>query len=250
MNISTTIGELAAALSKAQGAMRNAIKDSNNPFFKSKYADLASVTDACRAELSANGLAVVQLPTVRDGKMVLEYILLHASGEFIGSELEMTPVKSDPQGIGSAITYARRYTLAGIAGVATEDDDGNAASQADAKKHVSRTTEDVPLPPPPRPAAKPSVAEVASEAEASLSPKEGAVPDGCIELGRQVNFAKAFKDALPPAMRKNADEIRREWLQKQGIVDSHGVGTSRAIKIENFAEVREAAVAYAASYQL
>ena len=125
---SESIANLADALSKAQGAMRNAVKDSDNPFFKSKYADLASVADACRDELAQNNLAVCQLPTMREGKMVLEYVLMHASGEFIGSELEMTPVKTDPQGIGSAITYARRYTLAGIANVATEDDDGNAAS--------------------------------------------------------------------------------------------------------------------------
>src|ERR1051325_4719288 len=101
MTKSESIANLADALSKAQGAMKNAKKDSDNPYFKSKYADLASVSDACRNELTANGLAVVQLPTMRDGKMVLEYVLLHASGEFIGSELEMTPVKSDPQGIGS-----------------------------------------------------------------------------------------------------------------------------------------------------
>src|SRR5262245_38614194 len=111
MNRSETIGKLAEALSKAQGTMKNAVKDSDNPFYKSKYADLASVSDACKPHLAANGLAVVQLPTMREGKLVLEYAILHNSGEWIGSEIEMTPVKSDPQGIGSAITYARRYTL-------------------------------------------------------------------------------------------------------------------------------------------
>ena len=128
MNTSSSIANLAEALSKAQGAMRNAPKDSANPFFKSKYADLASVSDACRAELAANGLAVAQLPEIRDGKLVLSYVLMHASGEWISGELEMTPIKSDPQGVGSAITYARRYSLAAITGIATEDDDGNAAS--------------------------------------------------------------------------------------------------------------------------
>ena len=132
MNRSDTIGKLTEALSKAQGAMKNAVKDSDNPYFKSKYADLASVADACRSELAANGLAVCQLPTMRDGKMVLEYILMHSSGEWIGSEIEMAPVKQDPQGIGSCITYARRYTLAGVAGVATEDDDGNSLQNTNA----------------------------------------------------------------------------------------------------------------------
>ena len=145
MRSSETIGKLAEALSKAQGTMKNAIKDSDNPFFKSKYADLASVADACRAELAANGLAVSQLPEMREGKLVLTYVLMHSSGEWLSGELEMNPVKQDPQGIGSAITYARRYTLAGIAGIATEDDDGNAASgnkverQAKAVKQESIT---------------------------------------------------------------------------------------------------------------
>ncbi len=128
MRQSPTIALLAEALSQAQGAMKNAVKDSDNPFFKSKYADLASVVNASREVLHSHGLAVVQLPTMVGGKLILEYVLLHSSGEYIGSELEMTPVKNDPQGIGSAITYARRYTWAALVGVATEDDDGNAAS--------------------------------------------------------------------------------------------------------------------------
>lgn len=125
---SESIAKLAEALSKAQGEMSDATKDASNPFFKSKYADLASVRAACRKEFAQNGLAVVQLPTVIEGKLVLEYALLHSSGEYISSGLEMNPTKNDPQGIGSAITYARRYTLAALAGVATEDDDGNSAS--------------------------------------------------------------------------------------------------------------------------
>lgn len=128
MNKSESIAKLAEALSKAQGAMRNALKDSSNPYFKSNYADLASVSDACRKELAINGLAVSQLPEMRDGRLVLSYILMHSSGEWLCGEIEMNPVKSDPQGIGSAITYARRYSLAAIVGIATEDDDGNAAS--------------------------------------------------------------------------------------------------------------------------
>lgn len=161
MQKSESIAKLAEALSKAQGAMKNAIKDSDNPFFKSKYADLASVSDACRNELASNGLAVTQLPEMKDGKLVLSYVLMHSSGEWICGELEMNPVKNDPQGIGSAITYARRYTLAGIAGIATEDDDGNAASGKDGKDKAKPTdnksresvtigasAQTLPLPPP------------------------------------------------------------------------------------------------------
>ncbi len=128
MNKSETIGALAGALSKAQAEIRGAIKDTANPFFKSKYADLSSVWEACREQLTKNGLSVVQTNKAGDGRVIVETILMHTSGEWISGELDMKPVKDDPQGIGSAITYARRYALAAIVGVAPEDDDGNAAS--------------------------------------------------------------------------------------------------------------------------
>ena len=126
---SENIGQPAAALSKAQGAIKGAIKDSANPFFKSSYADLASVWDAARAPLAANGLAVVQTTELPgDGGAVLVTTLCHESGEWIDGMLPIRPVKDDPQGMGSAITYMRRYALAAIVGIAPEDDDGNAAS--------------------------------------------------------------------------------------------------------------------------
>lgn len=129
-NRSATIGKLAEALSKAQGAIRNAPKSSKNPFYHSNYADLASVWDACREQLSANGLCVIQLATTASApnRIALETILAHSSGEWIGSHLEMQPLKTDPQAFGSAITYARRYGLQAIVGIAAEDDDGNEAS--------------------------------------------------------------------------------------------------------------------------
>jgi hypothetical protein len=125
---SESIAALAAALSKAQGAIKGASKDTANPFFKSKYADLASVWDACRDALSANGLSVIQ--TTDDGAEGVTVIttLAHSSGEWVRGKLTMKPAKNDPQGVGSAITYARRYALAAMVGVAPEDDDGNAAS--------------------------------------------------------------------------------------------------------------------------
>src|SRR3990172_12431203 len=96
---SQTISELAKALSKAQGEMTGAKKDSENPFFKSRYADLASVWDACRAALSANGLSVVQIADSSGGQVTVQTTLLHASGEWISGSLSMTPTKADPQGI-------------------------------------------------------------------------------------------------------------------------------------------------------
>ena len=135
---SDQINELASALSKAQGQIKGAIKDTSNPFFKSKYADLASVWDACREPLSNNGLSVMQT-TIGDDptKVTVVTTLAHTSGQWIQGQLTLMPAKADPQGIGSAITYARRYALAAIVGVAPDDDDGNAASgKSDAPETV------------------------------------------------------------------------------------------------------------------
>ena len=125
---SAELNELAAALCKAQAVMEGAKKDSSNPFFKSKYADLASVWAACKAPLTSNGLSVVQ--TVENGgeKAYLVTILLHTSGQWIKSLMPILMSKNDAQALGSAITYCRRYALAAIVGVCPTDDDGNAAS--------------------------------------------------------------------------------------------------------------------------
>lgn len=125
---SENINELAMALAKAQAEMLPAMKDSANPFFKSKYADLASVWDACRAPLTKNGLSVVQLISSDTDKLVLKTTLIHSSGQWIESVAPIVPVKNDPQGLGSALTYMRRYSLAALVGVYQDDDDGNAAT--------------------------------------------------------------------------------------------------------------------------
>ena len=132
-NRSEKIDELAKSLSKAQAVMKGASKDSANPFFKSKYADIASVWEACRAALTENELSVTQMPQtyIRGDSIdfVLETILMHSSGQWMMAVYPIKPVKDDPQGYGGAITYARRYSLAAIVGVAQEDDDGKAASK-------------------------------------------------------------------------------------------------------------------------
>lgn len=127
---SETINELAAALAKAQGEMQHAGKDVTNTFFKSKYADLPSVFDAARPCLAKNGISVVQLPEINaQGEVVLMTQISHASGQWMRSWYPVKPVKNDPQGLGSAVTYARRYAYCCMVGVAAgDDDDGNAAS--------------------------------------------------------------------------------------------------------------------------
>lgn len=127
-DMSAEIGELAAALAAAQGEITGALKDSKNPFFKSSYADLASCWEACRGPLSKNGLAVIQTPLESDNGVKLKTMLAHKSGQWIRGTLCMTPTKSDPQGIGSCLTYARRYALAAIVGLSQIDDDANQAS--------------------------------------------------------------------------------------------------------------------------
>ena len=132
MNKSESIKELATALAKAQGQIKGAVKDSANPFFKSKYADLASVVEAIRNAFAANGLSYIQSVEPSDKDEVrVETTILHSSGEWIGCGVLALPVsKVDAQGYGSALTYARRYSLSAATGVAPEDDDGNAATVA------------------------------------------------------------------------------------------------------------------------
>lgn len=129
MHKSESISSLAKALAKAQNEVENATKGSVNPHFKSKYADLAEVLNTVRPVFSANGLSFLQSPSFSNGVVFVETTLLHESGEWI-SDICSTPIaKQDAQGIGSAITYLRRYSLAAFAGVAQEDDDVNLATK-------------------------------------------------------------------------------------------------------------------------
>ncbi len=130
MNLqSEQINELADALSKAQGQIEGATKDSKNPFFKSSYADLHSVMAAAREPLASNGLSVVQPTQVIDGQLCLITILMHKSGQWIKSIMPLVLVKQDPQSVGSALTYFRRYCYASLCGVAQMDDDCESAME-------------------------------------------------------------------------------------------------------------------------
>jgi hypothetical protein len=141
MNRSENINELAAALAKAQGAMKPADKSALNPFFKSKYADLGSVWESCRKALSDNGLAVLQGVTSTVDSVTVETTLVHASGQWFSESLSL-PSKRDAQSIGSAATYARRYGLSAMLGiVADEDDDGNSAKPPEPQEPPKRKTE-------------------------------------------------------------------------------------------------------------
>jgi hypothetical protein len=133
---SENINELAGALAKAQGVMKAAHFNKTNPHFKNKYADLTAILDAVRHPLSENGLAIVQTPEMLDGAFCLVTRLLHSSGQYIAGEYPL-PAQATPQQIGSAITYAKRYSLCAIVGISADDDDD---AEATRKEGVTVTT--------------------------------------------------------------------------------------------------------------
>ena len=131
MKTSESIVKLIAALAKAQAEMKPAVMDAKNSHFGNKYATFASIINACRDPLSKNGLAFVQILSTEDSSWYIETTLFHESGEWISSgKLKLILKDQTMQALGSAITYAKRYSLCAMLGiVADEDDDGQAASQ-------------------------------------------------------------------------------------------------------------------------
>lgn len=143
---SETIGKLAEALAKAQSEMDSAEKNSMNPHYKSAYADLDAVTQAVREPLSKHGLSYIQTYDEIDDRTYLYTTLFHVSGEWISSKLRLINGKNDMQGLGSATTYGRRYSLSAIVGISQADDDGegskskdNRGSQNDKKSNPPKT---------------------------------------------------------------------------------------------------------------
>lgn len=129
MKMSDNITAIATALAKAQGEIEDATKTGINPAFRSKYADLAAVRAVIREPLAVNDLSVVQFPRTIPGGVEVETMILHKSGEFMSESLFIPVIKNDAHGIGSGITYARRYGLMSLLCLAADDDDGNAAAE-------------------------------------------------------------------------------------------------------------------------
>lgn len=127
------------AIAEFQKSAPIILKSATNPFFKSKYADLPAVWHTIKDLMAENGLAVVNLNTIVDGVEYLETRVYHTGGEYLSSISRLNPVKSDPQSVGSAITYMRRYALMSLLGlVADDDDDGNSASGKAPAKQPSK----------------------------------------------------------------------------------------------------------------
>jgi len=153
-HMSEPINEFAAALAKAQGQMTTAKLNCTNPFFKNKYADLASIINTVRKPFSDNGISFIQLPESVKEYIGLTTIMMHSSGQWVKSRFLLKPTKTDPQGAGSALTYLKRYSLSSMSGVAADaDDDGNEAS----KEHAQAKDKYSKKPPPAKkqPTAKP-----------------------------------------------------------------------------------------------
>lgn len=158
--------DLAAAMAKAQTQIKAAIKDTKGQIGQNrayKYADLASVWDACKTALSANNIAIIQKPDFDGTSMWLETMLLHSSGDCITGRYPLRPSQDTPQAYGSALTYARRYSLSAMVGIVTdEDDDGAAGSKRDERN-------DEPPEDPALQAAKAFVRKAIKEAGAAMS---------------------------------------------------------------------------------
>lgn len=137
------IDQLSAALVAAQAEMPKVRKEADNPFFKSKYADLASIVSTASPILAKHGLAVSQFVAHDEDRNTMMTYLLHSSGQHIAHEMLLMLPKDDPQGQGSAITYARRYAYQAVIGMVTdEDDDGNKASRPKAPRKAQAVTQE------------------------------------------------------------------------------------------------------------
>lgn len=183
---------IATALAAAQAQMSKALKQSNNPHFRSKYADLGNVMDACMPSLNSAGIAVVQ-PTGEDehGRYVDTVFIHGESGEQLSCRVPLIVQKNDMQGYGSAVTYARRYGLMTMAGIAPEDDDGNAAAKSPPKQERKR---------PPEPEQEISPEEQFKRLDAALKNCDSL--EKLHRLWMQDNF-KAAKGALPDRMQSD-----------------------------------------------
>ena len=196
-----TENSINAALAKAQAEMGKAIRSVSNPHLKSKYADLASVMAACVPALNAHGIAVIQ-PTVDDGdRWFVETIFLHEGGEQLSCRVPLIVAKNDMQGYGSAVTYARRYGLMCMAGVAPEDDDG-AAAVKNAPPPRQQST--------PAPTGPTNAAIQKAIAFLGVSENLDALKDDWIALGKELQAVPAVlnaKNARKQALMGSTDEV-------------------------------------------
>jgi hypothetical protein len=189
------MSEIAKALATAQRNMGKALKQADNPHFRSKYADLGAVMDACLPALNEAGIAVIQPLQESEFGRSVKTVFLHTSGETLETSVPLITAKNDMQGLGSAITYARRYGLMTLAGIAPEDDDGNAAV-AGVKKTNGMT-------------------------EAIGDAWRDGVLDKLPENATDAMKAEAFADAICDGLKgKKQKALDNEWQRRSKLIDS------------------------------
>lgn len=203
------LGKLAEALAKAQGQMKPAVKDSINPHFRSNYADLAACWSAIREPLSSNGLAVIQNVSSDQTGVTVETMLVHTSGEHIQSRCWLPVAQKTPQAYGSAITYARRYSLAALVGLSAEDDDGNAASAGWQTVHGFAPAPELPKP---APISEPHV-ELEPENVTVPFGKNKGIPISSLPERSLEAYVKMANESLADASKIKFHAPTRQWLQ-------------------------------------
>lgn len=218
MRYSVEQSNLSAALSIAQGEIQNAATDSTNPHYKSEYTSLAGALDVVRPVFAKNGLSVVQMPTVLGEQMYLTTRLLHKSGEYLEGDYPILPVKTDPQGYGAAVTYARRYSLMAVAGIAPEDDDGNEASgKTDSNE----------------PKAEHRPRFTAPSANQQPKPATNSKVVEFVPAAKLHDLIKLAKTLEPSADQERAKQIVIEAAERHGIKKITAITQAQFVKIED-----------------
>ncbi len=241
MTTSEQINEIAAAMAKAQGALRPAHKDAVNPAYRSKYADLTSVWEACREALPSNGLTVWQDVTNQNGGIAVVTRIVHASGQWVEfGPLVVPMMKQDAHGVGSATSYAKRYSLSAAIGIVADedDDDGNAASGKDTNASTAQVKRSFGS----AAGNKPGAGAVTSKGTAPVQAAETttAVEDIGIDKGQAARLHRTFRESLRTELQPKADRLLKEWLTKEGFVDSDGQASTLKIPRDLFGEFEKA----------
>lgn len=189
---------IATALVKAQKAFGPAIKTSTNPHFKSKYADLSACVEAVIESLNDNGIMLMQQCHESESGVIVETLFIHESGEtFSAGKLHVPAAKQDPQGYGSALTYARRYSLIAACGIAPEDDDGNAASKQQSSA---------------KPAAKFNLAASLKWIKEAATPQEGITRARNAYGKADTDEARALIQSAGNSYKKLIDDMQQETM--------------------------------------
>jgi len=216
MEQSESINELAKALSTAQAEKLFALKDSKNPFFNSKYADLSSVWEVAREPLTNNGLSVAQTMDIyQDGSPIIVTTLMHTSGQWIKSRLHVKPEKDTPQGLGSAITYGRRYSLAAMIGICPEDDDAEGAMSRDKKSTKKSAPKSRPAPQQSAPATTPHATATQAQTRKifALGKEKQLTSDETAKVARWHRKGEKMTKAEASALIENFDKRFDEYLE-------------------------------------